>query len=105
MVKAVPSYRYFDKKWFYVLQKLLAKKGNDGFAWLAKRKEEEKDDNNKRTVTRRRYFCIKQFPMTYKDVKGDYTNIVDVEGEQTKARTRIVNEMVALSSLNDSKYV
>jgi len=41
-VKAVPSYKYKEKKWFYFLQKKLTdQKSLDGQAWLAKRKEEE----------------------------------------------------------------
>jgi len=42
LVKAVPSYKYKDKKWFYLLQKKLTDElSGDGQAWLAKRKEEE----------------------------------------------------------------
>ena len=42
--------------------------------------------------------------MTFTDDNGKPVSDVDSD-EQTKARNRIVNEMVALSSLSDSKYV
>ena len=65
MVKAVPSYRYKDKKWFYLLQERIAK-GCDGETWIAKRKETVIQDSGKSTLVRRRYFCIKQFPYQYR---------------------------------------
>jgi hypothetical protein len=68
MVKAVPSYRYKDKKWFYLLQEQISE-GGDGWTWIAKRKETEVQDSGKSTVVRRRYFCIKQFPYQYRTRK------------------------------------
>lgn len=66
---------------------------------MAKRKEEEPGClPGQRTRTIRRYFCIKQFETTEAGGQVD-------QNKYSQAKAKLVNEMVALSSLQCADYV
>lgn len=103
MCKPVPSYKYRDKKWFYLLINKL-KTGHDGTTWLAKRKEVDLGTSlGQTTGIRRRYFCVKQFPLNRPAPDGN-TEMRN-SNEEELAQNRVINEMVTLSCMKDKKCV